>query len=105
MPRAERAKQFMPFDALKGLQDALRLKEYKNERIEMGDLSEDEITEISNTLASLEKNDVVEVQVYIDGHLKSFRGVSKLEPELQKITVGETPLDLNSLTQIKIIRR
>ncbi len=32
MPRIERAKQFAPFDALKGLQKALREKEAEAER-------------------------------------------------------------------------
>ena len=32
MPRSERAKQFAPFDALKGLQKALREKEAEAER-------------------------------------------------------------------------
>ena len=32
MPRIERAKQFAPFDALKGLQKALREKEVEAER-------------------------------------------------------------------------
>ena len=32
MSRQDRAKQFAPFDALKGLQDALRKKEEENEK-------------------------------------------------------------------------
>ena len=37
--RADRAKQFLPFDALKGLQEALREKEIENE--EKKELSEE----------------------------------------------------------------
>ena len=33
MPRVDRAKQFAPFDALKGLQDALRVKEFEHESL------------------------------------------------------------------------
>ena len=34
MSPKDRAKQFAPFDALKGLGDALRIKEYENERVQ-----------------------------------------------------------------------
>ena len=50
MPRGERAKQFAPFDALKGLQQALRLKEYEHERVEKGDLSEEDVLRLSTIL-------------------------------------------------------
>ena len=43
MPRGDRARQFAPFDALKGLQQALRLKEYEHDRIEKGDITEEKI--------------------------------------------------------------
>ena len=41
MNRQDRAKQFMPFDALKGLQEALRVREERRSRIEKKSLSED----------------------------------------------------------------
>lgn len=34
MPRSKRSAQFAPFDALKGLQEALKLKEYEHARIQ-----------------------------------------------------------------------
>ena len=46
MPRIERARQFAPFDALKGLSEALRIKEYEHDRILKGDLSEEKILEL-----------------------------------------------------------
>ena len=47
MSRQERAKQFAPFDALKGLHDALRLKEYEHERVQKGDMPEEKAEAIS----------------------------------------------------------
>ena len=55
MPRSERAKQFMPFDTLKGLKNALRMKEYEHERVSKGELSEEKATEISKKLLNLNK--------------------------------------------------
>lgn len=42
MPQIERAKQFAPFDALKGLQEALRKKEKEHEQ-KMKDLTSVEV--------------------------------------------------------------
>ena len=103
MPLKDRAKQFMPFDALRGLQDALRLKEYKHERIEMGDLSEETIQEISNTLSSLKKYDSVEIKIYDDGHIKTYSGKVVLKFEENKIIVDDIVFDLNSLIYIKLL--
>ena len=46
--RIARAKQFLPFDALKGLQEALREKEIEYEAKK--DLSEDTLHELNNKL-------------------------------------------------------
>ena len=51
MPRAQRAKQFAPFDALKGLKDAIKLKEYEHEKKLKGELSEEKIVEILNEMS------------------------------------------------------
>ena len=61
MKRSDRARQFLPFDSLKGLQQALRVKEYENERTLKGDLSEDTIKKISDNLLLIEKNTFVRV--------------------------------------------
>ena len=42
MNRQERAKQFMPFDALKGLKEALKAKEEKLTRVAKRELSEEQ---------------------------------------------------------------
>lgn len=78
MPRHMRAKQFAPFDALKGLQEALRMEEYKHERTEKNDLSQEKIEEISTAISSLEKNDVVEVEYFEDGYYKTIKGKTKV---------------------------
>ena len=59
MSNKDRAKQFLPFDSLKGLQDALRIKEYENERISKGEISEDIIEKISNNMINYEEDNEV----------------------------------------------
>ena len=49
MPREDRAKQFAPFNPLRGLSKTLRLKEYEHDKILKGDLSEEQIESISSS--------------------------------------------------------
>ena len=84
MPRKDRAKQFAPFDALKGLQEALRLKEYQHDRTIKGDIPEEKIEAISKTLLELEKDDLVEVQYFYDGYYKTLIGSGT--PDLARFT-------------------
>ena len=53
MTQAERAKQFAPFDAMKGLQEALRDREERHARVERHDISEEDIERNSSVLAKL----------------------------------------------------
>lgn len=55
MTQAERAKQFAPFDAMKGLQEALRDREERHARVERHDISEEDIERNSSVLAKLTK--------------------------------------------------
>lgn len=54
MTREQRAKQFMPFDAMKGLKEALMVREERHNRVEKRELSEDTIEHISTMLGRLE---------------------------------------------------
>ena len=47
MRREDRAKQFMPFDAMKGLKEALAVRDERHNRVEKRELSEDTIEHIS----------------------------------------------------------
>ena len=53
MNKVARAKQFLPFDALKGFQEALREKEIEYE--EKRELSEEVLIELNNKFNQIEK--------------------------------------------------
>ena len=53
--RKERAKQFMPFDAMKGLQEALRKQEEINSRVEKHEVCEEQQAKLSELLSKLDK--------------------------------------------------
>lgn len=104
MSRLDRAKQFAPFDALKGLQEAIKIKEYEHDRIVRGEQSEDEIKEISNVFSSLEKNDNVEIEFFRDGHIVNLTGVAKLDVYAQRIYVGAFEIQFDEIKRIKIVK-
>ena len=100
MPRKERAKQFAPFDALKGLQNALRLKEYEHDQIIKGELSEDQIEEISRVILELNNGDVVEVKYFFDGYFKNINGQVQLDIQNKNIIVENTTISFDSIVEI-----
>ena len=101
MPRGDRAKQFAPFDALKGLQETMRIKEYEHDRIVRGEMSEDAIKEISMVLANLEKGDCVEIEFFRDGHVIKLSGVSWVEAIFSKIHIGVFEINFDEIRAIK----
>lgn len=102
MPRSERAKQFMPFDTLKGLKNALRMKEYEHERVSKVELSEEKATEISKKLLNLNKNDIVTVKYYNDGHYKEITGKAKVLIEQHCIEINYNKIDFDDIFDIKM---
>ncbi len=102
MPRADRAKQFAPFDALKGLQNALRLKEYQHERITKGEVQEEAAERMSKVLINLEKGDRVQVTYFEDGHNKKLSGEAKLVIEEQCLKVGNKKIKLDDILDITV---
>ena len=73
--RADRAKQFLSFDALKGFQEALRAKEIEYE--DKKELSEEEKEKISAQLIELEKGDNIKVKYYFNKYYKTIEGKIK----------------------------
>lgn len=67
MPISERAKQFMPFAALKGFEEAIRQKEREYFKEERAQLSEEKTEEISEVLSALGPDDMICVEYY-DGY-------------------------------------
>lgn len=74
MTREERARQFAPFDALKGLQEALRDREERHSRVERHDISDEQIEINSQVLLNLERGNVVQMDCYRAFHDISMKG-------------------------------
>ena len=60
--RISRAKQFLPFDALKGLQEALKEKEIEYE--ERKELSEETLNDLDTILNRIEIGNIITIKYY-----------------------------------------
>jgi len=75
MPASQRAKQFMPFAAVKGLEKAIIEQEQLLHRTEQIELGEERIQGINRELTSLRKRNPVSVKVYRNGQYHTVQGV------------------------------
>jgi len=101
MPRGDRAKQFGAFDALKGLQDALRLKEYEHERIVKGDVSNEQAKKISDVLLDLKRGDRVKIRFFDKGFSCSSTGVAKLLINDGVIIVNSYKIPIDNIMDVE----
>ena len=103
MSRADRAKQFAPFDALKGLHDALKIKEYQHDKILRGEMTEEKAAKLSKTLINLQKGDVVKIFYFDDDHEKSVVGTVKLLADENALQIEKTKISLDLVDDIEMV--
>lgn len=104
MPREVRAKQFMPFDALKGLNEALRLKEYQHDREQKGDLGDEQILKISNNLKEITKDTLVSLDYFIDGYKKNYIGKIKVDIIEKTISFNSKKIDFMDILDLTLVK-
>ena len=104
MPASRRAKQFAPFDALKGLKEAIAEKERipTPRRI----LAEDALAELNQKLAQLRKGTVVTVVyycIYEQEYHQITGGVVKVDTYWNLLQIGNMAIDFSEITEVEII--
>ena len=62
MTRQQRAKQFQPFDAMKGLKEAISAVEERRARVDKRLLEEDDVKAVNKALIKIEKGMRVEIE-------------------------------------------
>ena len=101
MPRSRRAKQFMPFDALRGLKEAIAAKERVIEPRRYP--SEETIAEINATLLGLHKGQIITVVyygIYEQVYLQLTGPVTKVDSYWQNLQVGNTTIEFPEIDQL-----
>ena len=99
MSRSDRAKQFLPFNSLRGYYDLIREKEKiitpKRE------LSDDDLEELSNKLRSINKNMIVKIEYYdVDRYIKIEGMVSKIDLVNKFIVIVKTKISFNDISNV-----
>ena len=98
---ADRAKQFAPFDALKGLQEAIKMKEYEHDKVIRGEMSEDDVKEISVVLQDIKNGDKVSVEFFRDGHSFKLEAKCKIDIVNQTLFAGAFNIKFDEIIKIK----
>ncbi|MDY6368096.1 MAG: YolD-like family protein [Clostridia bacterium] len=104
MSRAERAKQFMPFAALRGYGAVIREKEKiitpKKE------LTDEQAEHLSVMVSELKKGDVIKVVYYdTDGYVEKTGAVSGINIPLSTLNVVKTQIPFSEIYSIDKIER
>ena len=101
MSPQDRAKQFMPFDAVKGLREALMAKEAELLYVEKQELSEEAAASVNEVLASLRAGDHVSVTYFEDHSYRSLTGViRRILPGGDSIELEEKTIPLSDIFSI-----
>ena len=100
MDRAERAKQFMPFDALKGLREALREKEkIIVPKIELSDYAK---SILDRKLHQVEKNDMLTVVYFEKGQYVKITGmVARMDVSARTLKIVNTKILFDDIYDIQ----
>ena len=102
MPTSRRAKQFAPFDALKGLKEAIAEKERipSPRRI----LAEDAQAELNEQLSQLRKGTIVTVVyycIYEQEYHQLTGAVEKIDTYWKLLHVGQLSIDFAEIVEIE----
>lgn len=102
MARADRAKLFAPFDALKGLQDILREKEIEIE--ERKELTEESLAELERTLNNVDIGCKVTIRFYKDEHYINIYGIiTDIDYIKKKIVINKDErINISDIINIKL---
>ena len=104
MDRSERAKQFMPFAALKGFEELLAEKEKMI--VPKIELSEERKAELDDKMRSIQKNDIITVTYYAkDEYLKMCGMVSGINTNVRYLKVANTKIPFDDIYDITEERR
>ncbi len=100
MDRENRAKQFMPFDALKGLREALAEKE--RIIVPKRDLSDEQKAELDYKLHQIHKMDIVTVTYFQNGEYVQVTGlVSKIDEYSRVLKIVNTRIVFDDIADLQ----
>lgn len=94
----------MPFDAMKGLQEALRDREERHTRVERQEISGERIEKNSGVLARLGKGERVRIDCWHAFHERTLEGrVTEISPSGKYLRLGEERVFFEDIYDICIL--
>ena len=104
MTNKERAKQFLPFDSMKGLSEALRKREEQHQRVERHEVDEETQKKVSDILIQLEKGMKVWVSHYANHHDVESKGtVTMIDKIYRVMCIGEARIYFSNIYDMEIM--
>lgn len=99
-----RAAQFLPFDALKGLSEELQNRIERRSRVDKIELSDESKDAISNVLCRVKKGTEIRVNYYKNGHYLIVEGiVTKISQVYHWLKVVDTLIYFDDIYEISIV--
>lgn len=99
----DRAKQFLPFEALKGFKEAIKMIENKGDTKK--ELSEDNKNDINNTLKKLDKGNKVKVKYYyLTEYIEVISNFLKIDEITKVLYLKDTKINIEDIISINIIK-
>ncbi len=100
MARANRAKQFMPFDALKGFREALEEKE--RIKVPKRELSEEQKADLDYKLHQIHKLDIITVEYFQNGEYVKVTGVvSGIDESSRILKIVNTKISFDDISELQ----
>lgn len=104
MTRKERAKQFMPFDAMKGLKEALLDREERHSRVDKHGVSEETQEKLSKLLKRADRGMRVWISHYYCFHDVEQKGtITKIDKVYRVLWLGELKVFFDNIYDMEIL--
>lgn len=98
----DRAKQFMPFDALKGLKEEIMRREVIKQSRKI--LSEDQVSDLDRVMQVLEVGDVVDIKYYYClEYVETVGRIKKIDRISKNIVLFNITINFDDIIDIEII--
>ena len=105
MPASQRAKQFMPFAAVKGLEKAIIQQDQLLNREDQMELGEEQVQEINMVLNRIKRGTAVFVRFYKDGKHQTMQGkVQRFDFIRSVISINGEAIPIEKISDIRLIR-
>ena len=104
MTREQRAKQFMPFDAMKGLKEALEAREERHSRVEKHGISAEQAEENNRAICRIGKGSRVCLACHIAFHDVEVTGtVTEIDLILRYLRLDDGKIPFDDIYEIRLV--